>query len=824
MAAQPTAQDVQAFLDMTGQMNRQEAIQRLKGNNNNVQQAINEYYDGLETNRNNNPYAWDEGPFNRDREGGGEQHGISFEVQGPDEFCPSFSHFENGAPSRPPSRTSNNKSPLSKVVDLTTDNDHTTAFTQYGDNSDKELQQALAASMEDAGLPPQQSGVVGTDKPHFGPATRTDYGDNWAMVPISTVKEIYVDPEPTDRIRDTVNQVPAFLKPSGEGHRLGALLTIYHNIPLAREIFLRRNNVETHYPYEDGWWNGRPIEKPIASYQEDPCLVADDRQFGQELQKVMAFLDKTDRSYGSADVIATLPFMQQLRGDSLEAEFFMCFHKLMQGHDSCKQLFSSGVLGLEPETEDEEDTEFAILELQLPSKDSLAQNLYDLQDQALWGNFPLILVKSPYLRRIGDIVSFRIKGDKQKNHKGIEVPLVWYPDRYLEFATKDSLTMRTSKQNLELQIGDISRNERQLTWTIHNEKSLLVEDVFKTALNHDQNEVPLNNKDMDSLATDTPKGRSKNTDLSKKLEKLMDDVNAKLKSKIMQTGLQDQKEMAKKAWRELSTLYTDPAKTTRRLHRYTLRGVSLNQETTYICTRIEPDLIDMGLNDDERIPPSDGQWWRIHYSNSSPPQITVEKTTSEKVIEDVKVENEAAILVYASDEAMEIAAGVTPHPLQAFIREDNIAFREELPSPPVDTPDGSQFSPRSPGKRKRDQRPSSTNSFENSQWNGFGKEGSDNDSAMTASAALQNGLAQSDEVIVGVDPFTDGKTQEMQERSGSGMLQNFTGNSVKKCVANDSMEIEDIESDEIQREERNLCFTNNHKDGGATVKRVGFVE
>ncbi|QSZ35447.1 hypothetical protein DSL72_008317 [Monilinia vaccinii-corymbosi] len=814
MAAQPTPQDVQSFLDTTGQMNRQEAIQRLKGNNNNVQQAINEYYDDLETGRNQNRYTWDDSQFNMDREGGGGQLGISFSVQGADEFNPSFSHFESAAPSRPPSRTSD-KSPLSRVVDLTTDNDSTVAFTHFGDNNDTELQQALAASMADAGLPPQQSGVVESDKPFFGPATRTDYGDNWAMVPISTVKEIYVDPEPTDRIRDIVNQVPAFLKPSGERHRLGALLTIYYNIPLAREIFLRRDMVEACYPYEAGWWNGRPIERPFASFQQDTYTVAEDQRFGQELQKVMAFLDKTERSYGSVDVITTLPFMQQQGGDDVEAGFFMSFQKLMQGHDSCKHLFSTGVLGLDTDLE-EDPTKFAIFDLALPSKDSLVQNLYDLQDEALWGSSPFTLTKTPYLAHIGDVIAFRMKGDKQNDQKGIEVPLVWYPDRYLEFAGQESLTMRANKRNLELEISDISRHERQLTWTFHNGKTLLVEDVFKISLNHDQNEVPRSDQDMGNHATDTPMGGSKNADLSKGLKKLMDDVNAKLKR------LQDQKEKAKEAWRRLSELYTDQSKTPRHLHRYSLRGVSLNKETTYVCTRIEPDLIDMGLSDDERIPPSDGQWWRIHYSISSPPQITVEKTTPEKVIEDIKLENDTAILVYASGQAMETVPSATPPPLHAFICDDNKAFREELPSPPIDTPDESQFLPRSPGKRKRAQRSSSMNSSEDGQWNGLEKEGLGNDSTMTVSAILQNRVAQNNEIIMGVDPFTHGKTQEMQERSGSGMLQNFTtGNSVRKGAVNDSMDIEDTECEETPREEQNISV--HAKDSGA-VKRVGFVE
>ncbi|KAF7904529.1 hypothetical protein EAF00_001863 [Botryotinia globosa] len=840
MAAQPAAQDVQSFLDMTGQTNRQEAILRLKGNNNNVQQAINEYYDDLETGRNPNRYTWDDSQFNKDRDGGGAQHGISFAVQGPDEF-PAFTHFESAAPSRPPSRTSNNKSPLSKAVDLTT-NDSTTAFTQYVDNDDTELQQALAASMADSSLPPQESGIVGTDKPYFGPATRSDYGDNWAMVPISTVKEIYEDPEPRDRMRiweDTRPTTPAFLKPSGEAHRLGALLTIYYNIPIAREVFLRRDNIETYYPYEAGWWSGRPIEHPIASLQEDPNFVADDRRFGQELQKVMAFLDKTERSYGSVDVITELPYMQQNARNDVETDFFLCFKNLMQGKAPLKHIFSSATNALDPDSDG--NTIFAIFDLHLPTKDSLIDNLYDLADGALWDGCPLTLEHWPFLNHLGDVISFRIKGDKQNDQKAIEVPVVWYPDRYLQFVSEETLAMRREKQNLQLKIQDISRQERQLKWTTHNGRTFLVEDVMKLSLNHDQNELPPSNKRMDDLTSEVPMGGSKSADLSKGLKKLMDNVNAKLKK------LQDEREKAKEAWRELSKLYTDPVKSSRILHRYTLRGVSLTKETTYVCTRIAPDLIDFAASEEERIPPSDGQWWRMHFSTSSPPSRTVEKTTLEKVLEDIKLQNETAILVYASDAAMETATRSTPHELGSFIFQDNAAFRKELPKaqPPVNSPDESQHSPRSPGKRKREQN-TSTSAY-NDEWNGVGSSSntsrnsntSVNDErngvknepsytdaswAMSQSQALQTRYTLSGPLIVGVDPFPNDTPQEMQEVSGSGMLQNFTGNSVEKGVINDSMEIEDIETDDIQREEEDVKLPTRQKDDGTTAKRVGFAE
>lgn len=45
---------------------------------------------------------------------------VAFDIQGADEHGPAYSNERiNMAPSRPPSRASNNKSPLSKVIDLT---------------------------------------------------------------------------------------------------------------------------------------------------------------------------------------------------------------------------------------------------------------------------------------------------------------------------------------------------------------------------------------------------------------------------------------------------------------------------------------------------------------------------------------------------------------------------------------------------------------------------------------------------------------------------------------------------------------------------------
>ncbi|RQM06475.1 hypothetical protein DH86_00002337, partial [Scytalidium sp. 3C] len=196
----------------------------MAGNNNNVEQALNEYFDNTESTQ-----------------------------------IPQYGHFDT-APSRPPSRTSNNKSPLSKAVDLTSEHVAANSRTSLTQN-DRDLEQALAASRAEAGLPPQESGVIGTDQVYFGPATRTQYEEGkWDMVPIgkSSVQEILFDPEPTERKREI--DAPAFLKPAVEDHRLAALLTIYHEIPLAREIFLDRMDVSPSYGFNQEWWSGTEIQ------------------------------------------------------------------------------------------------------------------------------------------------------------------------------------------------------------------------------------------------------------------------------------------------------------------------------------------------------------------------------------------------------------------------------------------------------------------------------------------------------------------------------------------------------------------------------------
>lgn len=94
---------------------------------------------------------------------------------------------------------------------------------------------------------------------------------------------------------------------------------------------------------------------------------------------------------------------------------------------------------------------------------------------------------------------------------------------------------------------------------------------------------------------------------------------------IWSPALNEEKEKAREALRELSKLYTqqsnDPNAPT--LHPYTLRGVSSSKNIVYICKQAEPDLIDMDLESDESQSKGD-QWWKIHYAASESKPVHVE--------------------------------------------------------------------------------------------------------------------------------------------------------------------------------------------------------
>ena len=476
------------------------------------------------------------------------------------------------------------------------------------------MRRAIAASLGKTVEPiqEQESGITNS-RAVFGPAQRDSYDGNWEMVLSSNSTTQPTEPEPASRKRDI--GAPAFLKPGKGNHCLGALLTIYHEIPLLREMFLDRLNVLPNYGSSNEWWTGKPLELPIVNEEEDP--YQSENEFKHELQRLMAFLDKTDRSYGSVETLANLQVVKDAHKpptNSLESATLEVYRRILRDNpEKYQKLFSRPFDGKE------ETHGFAIFELEFPLEDSTDETIYDLADAVMWPGGSPDLNTAPYISHIAEVVSFQLTKWTIHKKTGVKFPAVWYPDRYLEPAKEAAWHMRSKKPLIQTRLKQICDLENKLTGMRGQAgKTFTVREMFDTALQHDVDQV----EDIgvegveDSMSL---KYSSKTGSLSAQLVKLLESIDRKV---VM---LEEEKERCKAELRELSKLYTEPSDDPSQpiLHRYTLRGVCTDKNTVYICRQAEPSLIDIDLGDEESKS-SQEQWWRINYASLDPNPVSVE--------------------------------------------------------------------------------------------------------------------------------------------------------------------------------------------------------
>lgn len=129
------------------------------------------------------------------------------------------------------------------------------------------------------------------------------------------------------------------------------------------------------------------------------------------------------------------------------------------------------------------------------------------------------------------------------------------------------------------------------------------------------------------------------------------------------------------------------------VHRYTLRGVSTDQNTTYVLAN--PNTVDDLMDTDV----DSWDWWKIHWDSQkdnpvdlqvsffpSPTSeaklisLSLQKVSSKDVTQAAcKADNVTA--VYASDKAVNYAQKPVPDQLKNFVRADNLHFAMELENP-----------------------------------------------------------------------------------------------------------------------------------------------
>lgn len=406
------------------------------------------------------------------------------------------------------------------------------------EREEKELQRAVAMSL-DQDFASQETGVTlaaPESQAQFSKATREHYDrDDWAMTIFKeTAEEVVISPDPEDRRK--IEGEPAFIRPSPESLYLGGLITILHAIPLAREALLSRNKHAPNYGKEPQWWNGKSIRMPMIVTQgkEDD---ADWEEPIFESQRLMAFLDLTERAFGSIDALANTKAMLTNSSDSDEAvirflETWYASSIRADPDNPLSLLFMTQAYKKSPfEMEEDDDgpvsKELFVFEPGVERGDG--QTLYDVLDNAIWGDQPGQDLDEVWLENVGEVLVMRLDSPDKLNPVDIAIPAIFYPDRYMSACQDQSRELRGKKLEAQVYLKNIQ--EQIFHWETSEHEGMTKADVLEKSADH----IPmaLEHALHGQSTTMTPEvAREKIERIPKQLREIASKIKKKLEGKI----------------------------------------------------------------------------------------------------------------------------------------------------------------------------------------------------------------------------------------------------------------------------------------------------
>jgi hypothetical protein len=259
------------------------------------------------------------------------------------------------------------------------------------------------------------------------------------MVPLGKQEN---DPDPTLRARK--DRMPVLLRCRKENewekHRVGALLMIFGQIPAVRNVFLE-SGVAPGYGYgnKGDWWRGDPIFPPVQpipdDWMDEPVI-----SWSDELHRLMAFLELTERAYGTADslVRARLPEAQET-GDA-EKDFFQNFAEAGRtegNHKNRETLISSVEIVALDNFSHQGGDRFGLLDLQVSKEiDPMPKNLYHVLDWLFFADLRLAredlgATRMAWIDQASEVFTCRFQKDDELPVP-LEIPETFYLDRYLK--------------------------------------------------------------------------------------------------------------------------------------------------------------------------------------------------------------------------------------------------------------------------------------------------------------------------------------------------------------------------------------------------------
>lgn len=229
-------------------------------------------------------------------------------------------------------------------------------------------------------------------------------------------------------------------------------MMIFHKIPGARNALLQTGNAPAEgYGDHKDWWGGTPIlptrnqpaeggQSPVPNWEDEVC-------------RLIAFLDDSDRSYGTIDTLAgnTSASSAMLTSTDPEKEFF---HQLANELENRSKPDVASVFISDVEVINYQQKllqaldRFGILELSF-AEDAYPSpsNLYNVWDLIFYTDVKQT-VQTPSDGRIAwishpaDVITCRLQYGAELG-KEINIPEVFYLDRYLKARSEEIFTIQT---------------------------------------------------------------------------------------------------------------------------------------------------------------------------------------------------------------------------------------------------------------------------------------------------------------------------------------------------------------------------------------------
>ncbi|CAI6333410.1 unnamed protein product [Periconia digitata] len=638
---------VDQFLSLLdGTINRDQAIHILKLSNNNFDTAVEKYFsaggpDGLQSLL-EQPVGnvWDNSVFMADRYGQSDTSNSipTFNI----DYAPGLEHYPHsggpsGAPTRPSSRTSHRSN----------------VSTHAGD--------APRQSVETE----QESGVVGSGAA-FGPAQQDAYYDNasWAMVPVSQSTE-YV-PDAALPYQSRSRHQPAILKPSTGPDYLPALLTILHSIPLYRNALLCPKLTIDNYWSGNEWWKGNAEPQPHTIDGNTASASSDEQRMVYEIQRLMAFLDDTERSYASLEAFFQLDAWKQ-PNSSLEEQadddlvkFLLKWSQSYKHHHPDVELdgvFRSTInIGSSVQ-------QCFVLDVEVPAVSNEAfidRHLYDVLDTALFDSS----VHSAHISNASDVLIFRLRSTQDR--LDCVIPAILYADRYLEENKPFVEDMFAKKKRHE---GEIIQADREIDkFQFYKPK--------KPELPSKLNSLDMIKASMKAFETEAGGGESGYGVALAQLKSLYERVEQKLAS------LQDEKQKACDTYQEVSQAFrasinevdkpVDGDSSRVNKHAYKLQGVATSSTDYYL---LHPE-----KKSEDASETQSRQWWHVKYDYTNGDDATIVRNpvTVDNVCADASANSGKVLLVYANDAALTVDYIQLSKPLQDFVQADNAVLVDDI--------------------------------------------------------------------------------------------------------------------------------------------------